>query len=229
MHLKLSADSVGTYLKREGLLTSLPARMKIVARAVVRAVREQPDQYLSIKISEATTKSLALSLKNSKIKFRGLSIGNIIEDYIRSGRQSRQRRSSPLAGALSPGSDLLPPQGRSLLLDGRISLGSDLLRPQRRSLLLGGKVSTLGVDFLQNEGIEIVHSEHIDLDIDRVRVFVSSVIWTSGSDTDIVRKLAEAIEQKPKSYFAVIRTATVKAKERSYPSSTRSRPDPAMC
>jgi len=97
-------------------------------------------------------------------------------------------------------------------------------------------VSALGFDFLHNGDIEIVHSEHIDLDIDKVRIFVNSVIWASGSETDIVRQLAEAIEQKPDSYFALIRTATVKTKrrraareERSYPSSTRSRPDPAMC
>ena len=51
--LKLLAGPIRKYLKGEGLLCSLPARMDSVARAVVRAVREKPAQYVSIEISKS--------------------------------------------------------------------------------------------------------------------------------------------------------------------------------
>jgi|SRR5271157_3381448 len=58
--LKLSAEPIGKYLKREGLLSSLPGRMDIVASAVVQIVRKDPAQYFSIEISESQF-NLALS------------------------------------------------------------------------------------------------------------------------------------------------------------------------
>ena len=184
LKLKLGIHPIRAYLKRERLLSSLPGRMDIVARAIVQIVRKDPAQYFFIEISESILRSLALSLKKSDVEFGGVPIRRLIEDS-KSFKDCR----------------------------------SFFPQMQQRLSFLRDNVPAVISALPQNESIQ--------LDIDSVRAFVNSVIWTSPSEADIVRMLAEAIIKNPKAYFSRVRAPA--SEERSYPSSTRSRPDPAMC
>ena len=132
--IKLLADPIGMYLKREWLLSSLPARMDSVAIAVVQFVRREPAQFCSVEVSKSIVKSLSLSLETSEVTFRNVPIKSFI----------------------------------------KLCVGVE-----RASSLFDEIVSPVGSGVPQNMRIE--------LKMDRIRVFVSSVIWTSGSEADIVR------------------------------------------